>query len=173
MIINKASSQAQIQSMLPATAIAANTMHIALFKGSKPDLGLALNGVPGASGSVASWATIVAALGLTSANFLGNMILPAFTPRVEVGTRTVTIPMTTLVANFTAPTTDVPTFFVLRQLSVASTDSTFAGFSAAGNALLTMIGTVSNVDEGGELQFIGPSLVQGQVYRFFDLAIQL
>lgn len=173
MITNKATSQAQINSMLPATAIAANMIHIGLFKGSKPDLGLVMNGIPGAAGTVASWATMVTALGLTSANFLGDVILPAFTPRVEVDARTVTIPMTTLVANFTAATTDIPTFFVLRQLAVASTDATFAGFSTAGTALLTMIGTVSNADEGGELQFIGPSIVSGQVYRFLDLSIQL
>lgn len=174
MISNKGLSLAQMNAAFPATAIAANSLHVALFKGAMPKISKALDALaPGSVNSLLNFNNITVQLGLLPADFLGSMICPAVTPVVNAQARTVTIPFGGLASTLTPTAAGTPTFFVAR-VCPPNTTTGFTGFSPA--AFLTgpfWIGTVGAQGSDAELQFIGGTLEQGKAYRFLDLTIQL
>ncbi|QZE56619.1 hypothetical protein pEaSNUABM40_00083 [Erwinia phage pEa_SNUABM_40] len=174
MISNKGISLAQMNAAFPATALAANTLHIALFKGTAPKISKALDLMaPGAVNSLLTWSTVAANLGLTSTDFLGVLASAAITPVVNVTARTVTLPLSGQAATLVGAADGTPTFYVARILP-ANASNNWAGFSYS--ASLTgpfWIGSVGAQGSDAELQFIGGTIKTGQAYRFLDLTIQL
>jgi len=129
-------------------------------------------------------ANFMAALGVTSAQFLGcqnyttaNGRKPTVTIGQNASDRTKTRKIN---INFTAVTTDLigaangtPTFFIALRTSAAGTDaSTWAAFISGTAVDEIMIGTVGNEDSDAELKLVGGSIVIGQGYRMTDLNIQ-
>lgn len=174
MISNKGLSLAQMNAAFPATALAANTLHIALFKGTAPKISKALDlSAPGAVNSLLNWNTVCANLGLTSADFLGDFVSGAITPVVNVNARTVTLPLSGQAATLVGISDGTPTFYVARILP-ANGANNWAGFSASSSITGPFwIGSVGDQGSDAELQFIGGQIKIGQAYRFLDLTIQL
>lgn len=175
MISNKGASLAAINGGFPATAIAANTLHIALFKGPKPDFNQIFSQLPGSGWNLKA----VIALGLTQANFLGSIAFAAMTPVVNVGPRTVTLPFAGNAATLTGVADGTPTYYVARIVATAgAATASWANFvlsSSTGTLLAgpAWMGTVGDQGSDAELQFIGGTIKTGQAYRFLDLTIQL
>ena len=129
-------------------------------------------------------ATFLAALGVTSAQFLGcqNYSTTAGRkPTVTIGQDPITkVKNRKINVNFTAVTTDLigaangtPTFFIALRTSAAGTDaSTWAAFTSGTAVDEIMIGTVGNEDSDAELKVVGGVIVSGQGYRMTDLNIQ-
>lgn len=174
MISNKAVSLAQTNGALPATALALNTLHIGLFKGTMPKMSKIFDAqAPGAAGSLLNWSTCCTQLGLLQADFLGSMACSAITPVVNPSSRTVTLPFGGVASVLTGVADGTPTFYVARQCP-ANAAATWAGFNYS--AFITgpfWIGTVGAQGSDAELQFIGGQIKTGQAYRFLDLTIQL
>lgn len=173
MINNKGVSLNLISSSFPAQSIVANTLHIALFKGTQPKLAPVFDNLSGGSSMTLNWAACCTALGLTSANFMGDVAVPAITPVVNASSRTLTLPLAGVAANLTAAADGKPTFYVAR-ICPANSASTWAAFNAnAGISGPFWIGSVGPEGSDAELQFIGGTLKTGQAYRFLDLTFQL
>ena len=174
MISNKGASLAAINGGFPATALAANTLHIALFKGPKPDFNQIFSQLPGSGWNAKS----VSALGLTQANFLGSIAFAAMTPVVNVGARTVTLPFGGNSSIFLGVADGTPTYYVARIVTGSAGVASWANFvlSAATGTLLAgpaWMGTVGDQGSDAELQFIGGTIKTGQAYRFLDMTFQL
>lgn len=174
MISNKGLSLSQMNASFPAAAIAANVLHVALFKGTMPKLSKALDALPpGAVNSLLNFNNVTVQLGLSQNDFLGSMLCSAFTPVVNVNARTVTIPFGGMASILTGAASGTPTFYMAR-LCPANTTIGFTGFSPAANITGPFwIGSVGAQGSDAELQFIGGTIAQGQAYRFLDLTIQL
>ncbi|QZE59994.1 hypothetical protein pEaSNUABM35_00077 [Erwinia phage pEa_SNUABM_35] len=175
MISNKGASLAAINAGFPATAIAANTLHIALFKGTKPDFNQIFTLLHGAGWNVKA----VTALGLTQANFLGSIAFAAMTPIVNPSARTLTLPFGGNAATLTGVADGTPTYYVARIVAAAGAGvASWANFvlSASTSTLLAgpaWMGTVGGQGSDAELQFIGGTIKTGQAYRFLDMTFQL
>lgn len=129
-------------------------------------------------------ANFMAALGVTSAQFLGCQNYSTANgrkPTVTIGQNATDKTKTRKInVNFTAVTTDLigaangtPTFFIALRTSAAGTDaSTWAAFTSGSAVDEIMIGTVGNEDSDAELKLVGGSIVIGQGYRMTDLNIQ-
>lgn len=174
MISNKGVSLGQMNAVFPATALAANTLHIAVFKGTAPKISKALDLLPpGAVNSLLNWNTVVANLGLLQTDFLGSMVCAAITPIVNVQSRTVTLPLAGQAATLSGIADGTPTFYVARILPANATTG-WAGFVYSANLTGPFwIGSVGAQGSDAELQFIGGQIKTGQAYRFLDLTIQL
>lgn len=174
MISNKGLSLAQMNGVFPATAIAANTLHIAIFKGTAPKISKALDVMAwGGVGSLLNWSNVAANLGLVQADFLGSMVCSAITPIVNSQARTVTIPFGGVASTLTGVVDGTPTFYVAR-ICPANATVGWAGFNYSANiAGPFWIGSVGAEGSDAELQFIGGQIKTGQAYRFLDLTIQL
>lgn len=173
MISNKGTSLVEINGLF-ASAIPLNTMHIGLFKGSVPRMEDALVSTPGTPNStLISLVTAFTNMGIVQANYLGSIVCPAMTPVINVDARTVTLPLSALSQSVLGLAVGTPTYFVLRQCSVASGAQSWAGFNAAGYVNNLIIGTVGTDSSDAELRFIGGNIVAGQTYRLLDLNFQL
>lgn len=173
MISNKGTSLVEINGLF-ASAIPLNTMHIGLFKGAVPRLEDALVVTPGTPNStLISLATAFTNMGIVQANYLGSIVCPAITPVINVDARTVTLPLSTLSQSVLGLAGGTPTYFVLRQCSVAAAAQTWAGFNSTGYINNLIIGTVGTDSSDAELRFIGGNIVAGQTYRLLDLNFQL
>lgn len=174
MISNKGLSLALMNAAFPATAIAANTLHIGLFKGTMPKISKALDVMTwGGVGSLLNWSNVASNLGLTSADFLGVLASAAITPIVNVNARTVTLPLAGQAATLTGIADGTPTFYVAR-ICPANASNNWTGFSYNANISGPFwIGSVGAEGSDAELQFIGGQIKTGQAYRFLDLTIQL
>lgn len=174
MINNKGVSLAQLNASFPTTAIAANTLHIALFKGTQPKLSKAYDALAvGATNAIYNWQAVCTALGLVQTDMLGNMACSALTPVVNATSRTLTLPFGGIASTLTGVADGTPTFYVAR-LCAANTAATWAGFNNSANITGPFwIGSVGSDGSDAELQFIGGKIKTGQAYRFLDLTIQL
>lgn len=174
MISNKGLSLAQMNGAFPATAIAANTLHIGLFKGTAPKISKALDVMTwGGVGSLLNWSNVAANLGLVQADFLGSMVCSAITPVVNAQARTITIPFGGIASTLTGVVDGTPTFYVAR-ICQANAAAGWGGFNYS--SYITgpfWIGSVGAEGSDAELQFIGGQIKTGQAYRFLDLTIQL
>lgn len=169
---NRATSLSQVNSMM-SKAIGLNTCHIGIFKGTKPNLNAICDGANAGPTALVTWPNAVSALGLTQANFLGCIVLPAMTPVVNPTARTATFPLSGVATNLTVLADGTPTYFVIRQLPTAQSNN-WAGFSAAGTPVMVIMGTVGVEGSDAELQFTGTgNMKTGEVYRFLDLTFQL
>lgn len=174
MISNKGLSLALMNAAFPATAIAANTLHIGLFKGTMPKISKALDVMTwGGVGSLLNWSNVAANLGLVQADFLGSMVCSAITPIVNVQARTVTIPFGGVASTLAGVADGTPTFYVAR-ICPANAATGWGGFNySASISGPFWIGSVGAEGSDAELQFIGGQIKTGQAYRFLDLTIQL
>ena len=175
MINNKAASLAAINGAFPAAAIPANTFHIGLFKGPKPDFNQIFSQLPGGGWNLKA----VTALGLTQANFLGSIAFAAMTPVVNPSARTVTLPFGGNASTLVGVADGTPTYYVARIVgSGAPGIASWANFilsSSTGTLLAgpAWMGTVGDQGSDAELQFIGGTIKTGQAYRFLDMTFQL
>lgn len=171
---NKMDSQAQLfNSLSPGPA--ANTLHIGLFQGEQPALSRLTQGW----GNLAAipWASACTSLGLLSDNFLGSRTFPAMTLAVSNTSRLCTLPFASQAGGLVPVKAGIPTFFVMR-VSVATTATTWAGFShsASPSNMLTgpvIIGSVGLEGSNAELQINNLNLLTGQSYALLDLTFQL
>lgn len=175
MISNRGLSLAQLNAALPATAIAANTLHIGMFKGTQPSADLALQSNWGVG-----WNVMTTLLGLTQDNFLGSIAIEAITPVVNPSSRTITLPLGGSSRTLVGVADGTPTYFVVRIVAAAGAAATaswanFALTSSTGTLLAgpLIIGTVGAEGSDAELQFIGGTIKTGQAYRFLDLSFQV
>jgi len=174
MISNKGLSLAQMNAAFPASTLAANTLHIGLFKGTAPKISKALDAMgPNAVNSLLNWGFVCNNLGLSSSDCLGVLASAAITPIVNVGTRTVTLPLAGQASTLVGVADGTPTFYVAR-ICPANATNNWIGF--ANSAYISgpfWIGSVGDQGSDAELQFIGGTIKTGQAYRFLDLTIQL
>ncbi|AWY08360.1 hypothetical protein HOT49_gp083 [Erwinia phage vB_EamM_Alexandra] len=171
MISNKGASLSAMNAAFPATAIAVNTLHIGLFKGTRPDLNKIFNIM--AASPALNFQTVLTTLGVLQADYLGSVACSAMTPIVNVGARTVTLPFGGMVSTLTGVADGTPTYYIAR-ICPANTLATWVGFNySAALAGPVWIGTVGAEGSDAELQFIGGQIKTGQAYRFLDQTIQL
>lgn len=154
---------------------------VGLFNGVMPNL-IVPDTIP--QNMTITPANFMAALGVTSAQFLGCQgytTLAGRKPTVTIGQDATTrVRNRKINVNFTAVTTDLigaangtPTFFIAMRASSTGTDaSTWAAFTSGSGVDEIIIGTVGNEDSDAELKLVGGSIVVGQGYRMTDLNIQ-
>ncbi|QYW05443.1 hypothetical protein pEaSNUABM25_00087 [Erwinia phage pEa_SNUABM_25] len=176
MISNRGLSLAQLNSVFPATAIAANTLHIGLFKGTKPQMKNLM-----ALSLTSGWNVLgITGLGLSQANFLGSIAIDNLTPSVNPSSRTISLPLAGSSRTLVGVADGTPTYFVARIVAAAGAAAvaSWANFmltSSPGTLLAgpVLIGTVGAEGSDAELQFIGGTIKTSQAYRFLDLSFQV
>lgn len=147
--------------------------HIALFKGIMPDLSVLQYGL--ANFDIKS-GEMCTQLGLLEADCLsivsGNALsAPSFD--YANGIMTVRIPTSSLDTDVVGLQTGIPTFFVIRTISLAS-PATWVGFSHPSAALdNVIIGSVSDATGEGELRILGGEIQKSVSYRMTDLLLTI
>ncbi|QZE58642.1 hypothetical protein pEaSNUABM28_00085 [Erwinia phage pEa_SNUABM_28] len=171
MINNKAASLVALGAAFPASAIAVNTLHIGLFKGTRPQLSKALDLIAGTASL--NFQTILTTLGAVQADFLGSVACSAMTPQPNALARTLTLPLGGMASTLTGAADGTPTYYIAR-ICPANATATWAGFNySSGITGPVWLGTVGAQGSDAELQFIGGQIKSGQAYRFLDLTLQL